>query len=279
MDLSTLAGQIKAGEWDDLMPPGLRDSGSSLSQEEMVALLVASCGTQGEAVRKNGWFDIYWSAGWVTALRFAGVRPDSTVLEIGVGVSTNFARAASHVLGAGGQYVAVNINTGLTRAAQGEIGQLPIRQRFIRADAVRVHDHLDAESCAFVALNHQINDIVQTIVFEMTGQTTGDGNWYEMVPEMVNLIRQAEESGELERSVRPQFVEIVVSCSKVLKSGDLMGFNNALVPSLLGAGYSKALLGAFIPLARRWIGDGVASLQEVRIPGFHEKWWMFFRKA
>ena len=279
MDLSILARQIKDGEWDDLMPPALRGSAASLSQNEMCALLESSCGTQGKAVRKNGWFDIYWSAGWVTALRFAGVRPDATVLEIGVGVSTNFARAASNVLGAGGQYVAVNINRGLTQAAQSETRILPLRQHFIHANAARVDDHLGPESCAFVALNHQINDIVQTIVFEMTGRTTGDGNWYEMVPEMVSLIHQAEESGELERSVRPQFVEIVVSCSKVLKTGDLMGFNNALVPSLLGAGYSKELLGSYIPLARRWISNDVASLQEVRIPGFHEKWWMFFRKA
>jgi hypothetical protein len=279
MDLSTLAREIKAGAWDDLLPPELCGAAAALSEEEVAAELEESCGEQGRAVVKNGWFDIYWSAGWVTALRFAGVEPGATVLEIGVGVSTNFARAASHVLGAGGEYVAVNLNRGLTEAARGEIGRLPIRQRFLEADAVQVQDHLDPGSCAFVALNHQLNDIVQTIVYERTGRTTTDGDWYAMVPEMVDLIRRARESGELERSVRPQVVEIVASCAEVLEAGGLIGFNNALVPSLLERGYSIELLGSFIPLARTWIHDDVASLEEVRIPGFHERWWMFFRRT
>ena len=279
MDLGILARQIKDGEWDDLVPAALRRPAVSLSQEEIYALLQASCGTQGEPVRKNGWFDIYWSAGWATAMRFADVQPASTVLEIGVGVSTNFVRAASSALGQRGQYVAVNINTELTESARSRTRMLPIQQRFIHANATHVHDHLGSESCAFVALNHEINDIVQTIVFETSGRRTDDGDWYEMVPEMVALIRQAKQSGELERSVRPQFLEIILSCSKVLKTGGLMGFNNALVPSLLEAGYSEELLGSYIPLVRTWICDDVASLKEVQIPGFDARWWLFFRKV
>ena len=279
MNLGILARQIENDEWDDLMPATLREPAASLSRKEIHQLLEASCGTCGEPVRKNGWFDIYWSAGWVTALRFADVRPASTVLEIGIGVSTNFARAASSALGPKGKYIAVNINAGLTEAARSRTRTLPIQQQFIHADATDIHDHLGSESCAFVALNHEINDIVQTIVFEMSGQKTDDGDWYEMVPRMVDLVRQAKESGELERSVRPRFLEIIRSCSKVLKTGGLMGFNNALVPSLLEAGYSQELLGSYIPLARTWICDGVTSLKEVQVPGFDTKWWLFFRKV
>ena len=279
MDLGVLARQIKDGEWDDLLPESLRTSADSLSPDEILAQLEASCGTRGGPVKKNGWFDIYWSAGWVTALRFADVRPASKVLEIGVGISTNFARAADNALGAQGQYVAVNINTGLTEVAQSETRTLAIPQRFIHADAANVHDHLGPESCAFVALNHEINDIVQTIVFEMSGRTTDDGDWYEMAPERVRLVRQAKESGELERSVRPRFIEIILSCAKVLKTGGTMGFNNALVPSLLEVGYSKELLGSCIPLARTWIREDATSLKEEPIPGFDRKWWMFLRKV
>ena len=279
MDLGILAKQIKGGEWDDLMPSALRGPVASLSQTEIFAFLESSCGTLGGPVKKNGWFDVYWSASWVTALRFADAQPASTVLEIGVGVSTNFVRAASNALGPRGKYIAVNINTGLTESARSRTRTLPIQQRFIHADAAHIRDHLDPESCVFVALNHEINDMVQTIVFETSGRKTDHGDWYEMVPEMVALIRQAQESGELERSVRPRFVETIRSCSKVLKTGGVMGFNNALVPSLLEAGYSKELLGSYIPLARTWLCDSVESLKELRIPGFDTRWWLFFRRV
>ncbi len=96
---------------------------------------------------------------------------------------------------------------------------------------------------------------------------------------MIELVRQAAGSGKLETSVRPQFLQIIASCGRVLKKGGVMGFNNAVTPLLLRLGYTEELLGSFVPLARCWLADGVDWLKEETFPGFDRKWWLFCRKV
>jgi len=232
MDLKHLAKQIKSDEWIDLMAPVATDIVRLVPEEGIHKLLIESTGLTNSPIEMNIWFDIYWSASWVEAMRFGGVEPASTVVEIGAGIATNFIRAASGLLGSRGKYITVNIN-----------------------------------------------DILQTIVYEMSGQVTEEGDWFgEMLPGMIRLIHEAEESGEMEKSVKPRFLEIIGSCAKVLKSGSMMGFNSALIPITLRSGYTIEELSAYIPLARRWVSEGIGNLVEVKIPGFDTKWWLFFKK-
>ena len=151
--------------------------------------------------------------------------------------------------------------------------------RFLEIDALHIRDHLPDGSCSFVAFNHHINDIVQTILHENAGKRTEDGDWFAMVPEMIRLVHQARETCEMETTVRRRFVEIVASCCAVLKSGGAMGFNNAVTPLLIRHGYTEELLGSFIALAGRWISEDIDSLQVERLHGFDEKWWLFVRKV
>jgi hypothetical protein len=277
VDLQLLAREIKDGEWDDLLSAAGSSEVLKISEHEIYGRLVESCGTTGGPVQANCWFDIYWTASWVHALLSAQIEPASTVLEVGAGLSTNFIRAANSLLGSRGRFVTVNLNKRLTDSFKARSRALSIRQRFIEGNARDVHEYLPPASCSFVALNHQINDIVQTIVFESNGRTTDDGDWYGMVPEMVQLIRAAQQSSAMTRVVRPQFLQIIESCVRVLKPGGVIGFNNSVTATLLRYGYDAELLGSFIPLARRWITDGIAGLHEESFVGFHPQWWLFFR--
>jgi hypothetical protein len=279
VDLKILAREIKDAEWEDLISSSGASEALKLSVHEIYTRLLESCGTQGKPILSNCWFDIYWTASWVNALLAARVAPAATVLEVGAGLSSNFIRAASSLLGSRGRYVAVNLNRRLGDSFKRRNRQLPIRTRFIEGNARDIQQTLSADSCAFIAFNHQINDIVQTIVFEGSGHKTDDADWYSMVPEMVRLIVQAQESGEMQRTLAPQFLEIIRSCAKVLHRGGVMGFNNAVTPLLLRHGYSEDLLGSFVPLARRWIGEGIESLQEESFAGFDSQWWLFFRRV
>ncbi len=279
MDLNLLAREIKEGVWEDLMASYGASEVLKMSVSEIHGRLLESCGTQGGAVVSNCWFDIYWTASWVNALLGVGVAPGSTVLEIGAGLSSNFVRAASSLLGGRGQFVAVNLNKRLTESFKSRNRLLPIRMRFVEANALHVRDDISAGTCAFAAFNHEINDIVQTIVFENDGRTTDGGDWFAMVPEMVRLIQRAHETGEMVRTVRPQFLRIIEACTEVLAPGGVLGFNNSVTPLLLRHGYSEELLGSFIPLARGWIAAGIEGLEEKVLPGFDPKWWMFFAKT
>ena len=279
MDLKILAKQVKNDEWIDLIAPVATDIVRLVSEEDIHKLLIDSTGLTNNPIKMNIWFDIYWSACWAEAMRLGGVGPASTVLEIGAGIATNFIRAASSLLGSRGRFVTVNINKEITEDFKKRTRRLPIDIKIIEGNALYIAEHLEAEVASFIAFNHQLNDIIQTIVYETSGQTTMEGDWFgEMLPEMIKLIHEAQESGEMEISVRPKFLEIVESCAKVLKTGCMMGFNNGLIPITLRSGYTIEELGAFIPLARRWILEDLDNLEEVEIPGFDTKWWLFFKK-
>ena len=250
-----------------------------LSEEEIYRHIVESCGTNGGPVIANFWFDIYWTASWVNALLAARTEPAATVLEIGAGMSSNFIRAASGLLGSRGRFIAVNLNRKLSESFQNRNRQLPIRMRFLEHDALYIRDHLAEGSCSFVAFNHQINDMIQTILYEATGRKTEDGDWYDMAPEMIRLVKEAHDTCNMETTVRPRFLKIIESCCVVLKTGGVMGFNNAVTTLLLRLGYTEELLGDFIALARRWISEEIDSLTVERFSGFDEKWWLFVRKV
>jgi hypothetical protein len=279
MDLKHLAKQIKNDEWIDLMAPVATDIVRLVTEEDIHNLLIDSTGITNNPIKMNIWFDIYWSACWAEAMRFGGVDPASTVLEIGAGIATNFIRAASNLMGSRGRFVTVNINKEITEDFKKRTRKLPIDIKIIEGNALYIENYLEADVASFIAFNHQLNDIVQTIVYEISGQATEEGDWFgEMLPGMIKLIHEAQESGEMEKSVKPRFLEIIKSCAKVLKTGSLMGFNNALIPITLRSGYTIEELGAYIPLARRWISEGIDNLEEVKIPGFDTKWWLFFKK-
>ena len=148
MDLKTLATEIKAGAWEDLMASYGASDVLKLSADEIHHRLIESCGTQGGPVVSNCWFDIYWTAGWVNALLAANVPPAATVLEVGAGLSSNFIRAASSLLGSRGRYVSVNLNRNLTESFKRRNRHLPIRTRFIEANALTVPRYLPDQSRA-----------------------------------------------------------------------------------------------------------------------------------
>lgn len=280
MDLKILANQVKNDEWINLIAPVATDNIRIESEENIYNFLVDSTGLTNNPIKMNVWFDIYWSASWTEALRFSNVKPESTVIEIGAGISTNFIRAANYLLGSSGKYITVNLNKDLTEDFKKRTRRLPIDTNFIERNALYIADHIEPEAASFIAFNHQVNDIIQTIVYEMSGQNTEQGNWFEeMLPGMITLIREAKESGEMETSVKPRFLEIIRSCAKVLKTNHLMGFNNGLVPITLYSGYTIEELGEYIPIARKWISEGIENLEEVEIPGFDTKWWLFFKKV
>jgi hypothetical protein len=278
VNLKLLAREIKDGVWEDLMSSAGTSDVLKMSVGEIHARLAESCGLEGGAVVSGSWFDIYWTAGWVKAMLAAQVPLAATVLEIGAGLSVNFVRAAASLLGSRGRFVAVNLNKNLSDSFQRRNRQLPIRMQFIEGNARDIHRHLPEASCSFIAFNHQIDDILQTMVFESHGRRTEEGDWCAMAPEMVRLTLRAHESGAIDETIRPQFLELIRSCSQVLQPGRVMGFNNAVTPLLLRLGYTEELLGSYIPMARRWIEKGVPSLQEQIVEGFDRKWWMFLRK-
>ncbi len=280
MDLKILANQVKNDEWINLIAPVATDIIRIESEESIYKFLIDSTGLTNNPIKMNIWFDIYWSASWTEALRFSNVKPASTVLEIGAGISTNFVRAASNLLGSRGKYITVNLNKDITKDFKKRTRRLPIDINIIEGNALYIADYIEPEVASFVAFNHQINDIIQTIVYEMSGQSTEEGDWFgELLPGMIKLIHEAEESGEMETSVKPKFLEIIRSCAKVLKTDHLMGFNNGLVPITLRSGYTIEELGEYIPIARNWISEGIEDLEEVEIPGFDTKWWLFFKKV
>ena len=81
MDLAILAHEIKQGAWDDLMASYGASDAVKMGAAEIHGKLLESCGTRGGPVVSNCWFDIYWTASWVNALRAAKVAPTATVLD------------------------------------------------------------------------------------------------------------------------------------------------------------------------------------------------------
>ncbi len=146
MDLDKLAREIKAGEWEDLLSSVAASNALKMTAAEIRERLTHACGLEGGPVDFNSWFDIYWTAGWVNALLNAGIAPASTVLEIGAGLSSNFVRAASSLLGSRGRFVTINLNRRFSEDFTRRNRQLPIRLRCVEGNALHVHEHLAEEA-------------------------------------------------------------------------------------------------------------------------------------
>jgi len=278
MDMKILASEIKQGAWEHMLPASAQLYVGLRSEDAIYNQLVAASGMYGDTAKHDNWSDIYLCASWINAMKHMNIQVGSTVCEIGVGLSSHFIRAASSLLGSEGQFVTVTLNKNLIESFIRRTRQLPIRMQFIEGNAMYIDQYLTEKSCAFIGFSHQINDIIQTIAYENAGQRTEDKDWYAVLPDMIKATEAIYKSGNIE-TVRPEFINIIQACGKVLQTNGLMGFNNFVLEELLDAGHSEQLQHEYIPIARRWISEDIPELEEVCIPGYHTQWWLFFKKV
>lgn len=215
---------------------------------------------------------------WFEALNKTRFETPVSLLEIGAGDTDMLPQILAKRFGhPETQYITANMNKKLTASFKAKTKDLPIKINVIEDAAQNLEEYINGERFDVIIFEHSVNDILQVILAERAGIDTTHTDWYEILPGMIEQIKQEYLSGTLEGSVKGEFVNLLKSCLKMLKPGGCIIINHFMYQYDLDLGYHPELWCNMLPITRQWINsidDGTEKFFE----GFDPQWWMFFQK-
>jgi hypothetical protein len=110
------------------------------------------------------------------------------------------------------RYITANMNKKLTASLKSKTGNLPISVDVIEDAAQNICDYIGDRKFDIVAFEHSVNDVLQTMLAERDGIDTTNEDWWEILPRMIDIIKQEYLNGTLEVSVKDEFLGLIISC-------------------------------------------------------------------
>lgn len=219
----------------------------------------------------------YFRAKWTQLMHSClGERPDVKVVEIGSGES-DIVPSAQAVVFPGTEYISVNMNDALSDGLLRKTAQLPLKVTLVRDDAVRIREHLGADSVDMAVFEHSTNDILQAILAERHGVDTVTADWFEVLPDMIRWMREAYLDGTFETALREPFMALMEACFSVVKPGGYLVICHYMFQYDLDLGYHPGLWEGMLQVLRPWV-LGLPGSEEVSVEGFDPQWWLVLRK-
>jgi len=221
-------------------------------------------------------YSLYFRLKWLEAFRNCIHRKGATVLEIGSGSSVNIPNALT-IYDDTSKYVTANMNKKLTQGLKQSTKSLPIAIDVIEDDAINIQNYFASDSVDAIVFEHSVNDILQATLCEARGMDTTNGDWFEILPEMINIINAEYASYSLEQLVKNHFLSLVENCISVLKPNGYLIMSHYMFQYDLDLGYNPELWENILPLVRPWINE-LPTGKEVMMDTFDPQWWIFFQK-
>ncbi len=220
----------------------------------------------------------YFRMKWAEALNKTRLKAPVSLLEIGAGdtdmLPQILARKFEHPET---QYITANMNKKLTASFKEKTKDLPVKINVIEDDAQNLEAYMQGEKFDVIVFEHSINDILQTILGERAGIDTTHSDWYTVLPQMIELIKQEYLAGTLETSIKGDLIDLLNSCLKMLKPGGYIIINHFMYQYDLDLGYQPDLWNNMLNITREWI-KSMDNGSEEFFEGFDQQWWMFLGK-
>ncbi len=220
----------------------------------------------------------YFRMKWAEALNKTKLKAPVSLLEIGAGdtdmLPQILARKFEHPET---QYITANMNKKLTASFKEKTKDLPVKINVIEDDAQNLEAYMQGEKFDVIVFEHSINDILQTILGERAGIDTTHSDWYTVLPQMIELIKQEYLAGTLETSIKGDLIDLLNSCLKMLKPGGYIIINHFMYQYDLDLGYQPDLWNNMLNITREWI-KSMDNGSEEFFEGFDQQWWMFLGK-
>lgn len=223
--------------------------------------------------------DAYYVAAWMGAAQALGGGAPLRVMEVASGDVAVVPWALELYDGGACSYVTANLNKKLTQNFLAKTASLRTAVRVIEDDGANMARYYGPGSFDMVALQHGINDIVQTILCERQGLDTVNGDWWANLPAMTRITDEYYRSGTLEDTAWPGFLACMKACADLLCPGGHLVFNSIVYQYDLDLGYPRDLYESFVPMARRWLLEAGMGLSDVTPQGWDRRWWMVLRTA
>jgi len=221
-------------------------------------------------------YSLYFRLKWLDVFRECIPQTNATVLEVGSGSSANIPNALT-IFDTSSTYITANMNKKLTAGLRQNTAFLPIKIKIIEDDANNIKDYLEPNSVDAVVFEHSVNDVIQAILCESKGIDTTNSDWFEILPEMINIINSEYAEKMLERSVKNAFLSLLEDCLSVLKPGGYMIMSHYMFQYDLDLGYNPELWQYILPVVRPWLSS-LSCGKEVAINPFDPQWWLFYQK-
>lgn len=220
----------------------------------------------------------YFRMKWFEALNKTGLKSPVSLLEIGAGDTDMLPQILAKRFGhPETQYITANMNKRLTASFKAKTKNLAIKINVIEDAAQNLEEHINGEKFDVIVFEHSVNDILQVLLAERAGMDTIHTDWYQILPGMIELIKQEYLNGTLEASVKGELTGLLESCLKLLKPGGYIIINHFMYQYDLDLGYDPELWCNMLPITRQWI-SGIDAGTERLFEGFEPQWWMFFQK-
>jgi hypothetical protein len=220
----------------------------------------------------------YFRMKWIQALHTIGVNTPVTLLEIGAGdtdmIPQILAKKYKHPDTC---YITANMNKKLTASFKEKTKNLPIRINVIEDAAQNINEYVSGEKFDMIAFEHSVNDILQAMLAERKGIDTTNEDWWQVLPQMIDIIKQEYLNNTLETSVKNEFLALVHSCLEVLKPGGYIIINHFMYQYDLNLGYNPDLWNNMLPIVRKWI-NSMEGGTEIFFDSFDIQWWLFYKK-
>jgi SAM-dependent methyltransferase len=221
-------------------------------------------------------YSLYFRLKWLDAFKRCLPGSGAVVLEVGSGSSTNIPDALNFFDPAS-VYITVNMNKQLTEGLRRNTARLPVTVKIIEDDANHIRRYLSPDTVDAIVFEHSVNDVLQAILCESRGMDTTNGDWFDMLPEMIRIISGEYRNKTLARSVKAAFLSLVENCLAVLKPGGCLVMSHYMYQYDLDLGYDNALWENIIPTVRPWLRE-LSVGGEIPAEGFDPQWWLFYRK-
>ncbi len=220
----------------------------------------------------------YFRNKWGEALKTVLNKQMLNLLEIGSGSTDMLPQIMSRLFNhSKTKYTTINMNKELTSIFRNATNKLPIQIDIIEDAGQKIEDYFSGNELDVVVFEHSVNDIIQAMLAERNGIDTIDSDWFDVLPQMIEIVNKEYVSGSLESSVKNELLELIKSCLKVLKKDGYIIINHFQYQYDLNLGMNPELWENLLPIVRSWINDSSIGL-EVYFDEFEPQWWMFIKK-
>lgn len=223
--------------------------------------------------------DAYYVGAWCGVAQLLGNGAALKFLEVASGDVAVVPWALELYDDGGCSYATANLNKKLTQNFLAKTAALRTAVRVVEDDGANMSQYYAPGSFDVLALQHGVNDIVQTILCEREGMDTVNGDWWENLPQMTRISDEYHRSGRLEDAARPGFLACMRACADLIRPGGYLAFNSIVYQYDLDLGYPLDLYESYIPMARRWLLEAGMGLTEITPEGWDRQWWMILQKS
>lgn len=223
-------------------------------------------------------FNWYFRSKWIEALKTVQENDNIVVYEVGPGGSDVIPQAIDKTFRhTDTRYITSNLNKELTAIFKAKTEGLGIDIRVIEDDAVNMNEVIPDGSVDVVVFEHSVNDVIETILAEKNGIDTINSDWMKILDSITDIENREYHAGTMEQNAKPEFLDLIKSCMKILKPGGFIVCAHYQFQYNLDIGLDPELNENYLNIARKWIrGENIG--EEVFFDGFNPRWWMFLRK-